>query len=101
MSERDVTPGRMPRRITPKAIIIVVVVILALITAFSSFFVVDQKEIAVVLLFGRYNRMAEPGRPPAARKSARTWLRSRPGRSSPSRIARQPSAGFSSSILRR
>jgi membrane protease subunit HflK len=61
MSERDVTPGRMPRRITPKAIIIVVVVILALITAFSSFFVVDQKEIAVVLLFGRYNRTAEPG----------------------------------------
>ena len=61
MSERDVSPGRMPKQVTPKAIIIVVVVILALITAFSSFFVVDQTEMAVVLLFGRYNRMAEPG----------------------------------------
>jgi membrane protease subunit HflK len=61
MSERDVTPGRTPRRLTPKAIIIVVVVILALITVFSSFFVVDPQETAAVLLFGRYIRMAEPG----------------------------------------
>jgi membrane protease subunit HflK len=61
MSERDVTPGRMPRRITPKAILIVVIVILALITVFSSFFVVDQKETAAVLRFGRFIRMAEPG----------------------------------------
>ena len=61
MSERDVTPGRMPKRLTPKAIIIVVVVILALITVFPSFFVVDPQEMAAVLLFGRYTRMAEPG----------------------------------------
>jgi membrane protease subunit HflK len=61
MSERDVTPGRTPRRLTPKAIIIVVVVILALITVFSSFFVVDPQETAAVLLFGRFNRMADPG----------------------------------------
>jgi membrane protease subunit HflK len=61
MSERDVTPGRMPRRLTPRALVIVVIVILALITVFSSFFVVDQKETAAVLLFGRFNRMAEPG----------------------------------------
>ena len=61
MSERDVTPGRTPRRLTPKAIIIVVVVILALITVFSSFFVVDPQETAAVLLFGRFTRMAEPG----------------------------------------
>ena len=38
-------------------------------------------------------------RPPAARSSARIWLRSRPGRSRPRRIARQPSAGFSSSLV--
>ena len=61
MSERDVTPGRMPRRLTPKAIIIVVVVILALITVFSSFFIVDPQETAAVLLFGRFTRMADPG----------------------------------------
>ena len=61
MSERDITPGRTPRRLTPKAIIIVVVVILALITVFSSFFVVDPQEEAAVLRFGRYIRMAAPG----------------------------------------
>jgi len=61
MSERDITPGRMPRRLTPKAIILVVVVILALITVFSSFFVVDPQEEAAVLRFGRYIRMAAPG----------------------------------------
>jgi membrane protease subunit HflK len=61
MSERDVTPGRTPRRLTPKAIIIVVVVILALITVFSSFFIVDPQETAAVLLFGRFTRMADPG----------------------------------------
>ncbi len=33
-------------------------------------------------------------RPPPARSSARIWPRNRPGRSSPSRIARQPSAGI-------
>jgi len=61
MSERDVTPGGMPKRLTPRAIIIVVVVILVLITVFSSFFVVDPQETAAVLLFGRFTRMAEPG----------------------------------------
>lgn len=61
MSERDVTPGGIPKRLTPKAIIIVVVVILVLITVFSSFFVVDPQETAAVLLFGRFTRMAEPG----------------------------------------
>ena len=35
-------------------------------------------------------------RPPAAFNSARICVRSRPGRSSVSRMARQPSAGFSS-----
>jgi membrane protease subunit HflK len=61
MSERDVTPGRMPKRLTPKAVIIVVVVIVVLIIVFSSFFVVDPQETAAVLRFGRYTRMADPG----------------------------------------
>ena len=61
MSERDVTPGRVPRQVTPKVILIVVIVILALITVFSSFFVVDQTEVAAVLRFGRFVRLAEPG----------------------------------------
>jgi membrane protease subunit HflK len=61
MSERDVTPGRVPRKVTPRAVIIVVVVIVALIMIFSGFFVVDQKEQGVLLTFGRYTRLAEPG----------------------------------------
>ena len=39
--------------------------------------------------------------PAVALSSARTWVRSRPGRSSDSRMARQPSAGFSSAGWRR
>ena len=61
MSERDVTPSRPPRRLTPRILIIVIVVIVALITLFSGFFVVDQKEQGVLLTFGRYTRLAEPG----------------------------------------
>ncbi len=61
MSERDVTPGRTPRRVTPRTVVIVLIVILALITLFSGFFVVDQKEQGVLLTFGRYTRLAEPG----------------------------------------
>ena len=38
--------------------------------------------------------MIRSARPPPARRSARIWPRNRPGRSSPSRIARQPSAGI-------
>jgi len=61
MSERDVSPGRVPRQITPRVVVIVIVVIVALITIFSGFFVVDQKEQGVLLTFGRYTRLAEPG----------------------------------------
>ncbi len=61
MSERDVTPPRYPQGLTPRAVIIVVVVVAVIAIGLSSFFVVDQKEQAVVLLFGRFNRMVEPG----------------------------------------
>jgi membrane protease subunit HflK len=61
MSERDITPGRVPRQITPRVVVIVIVVIVALITIFSGFFVVDQKEQGVLLTFGRFTRLAEPG----------------------------------------
>ena len=61
MSERDVTPPSYPRGLTPRAILIVVAVVVVLAIVFSSFFVVDQKEQGVVLLFGRFNRMVEAG----------------------------------------
>ena len=60
MSERDVSP-RLPKNLSPKAVIIVVIVILLLIVIFSSFYVVDQTEEAVLLRFGKYTRIGGPG----------------------------------------
>ncbi len=60
MSERDVNP-RIPKNLSPKAMIVVIAVVIVLIVIFSSFFVVDQTEEAVVLRFGKYVRTAKPG----------------------------------------
>jgi len=57
----NVTPGRGIRRLTPALLLIAIGVVLALILLFSSFFVVDQKEEAVVLNFGKFSRMVGPG----------------------------------------
>jgi len=51
----------------------------------------DPRRVKRVKIYLRKDR-----RPAAARSMARIWLRNRPGRSRPRRIARQPSAGFSS-----
>ncbi len=61
MPERNVTPPRMPFSITPRTILIVVIVAVAVMVVMGSFFVVDQTEEAVVLRFGKYNRIAEAG----------------------------------------
>jgi membrane protease subunit HflK len=61
MPLEKISPIRKPSWLTPKAIIAAIVVILVISAAFSSYFVVDQKELSVVLLFGRFNRTAEPG----------------------------------------
>jgi membrane protease subunit HflK len=45
----------------PKTIIAVLVGIFIIIAAFSSFYTVDQKEEAVVLLFGKFSRITGPG----------------------------------------
>ncbi len=56
----DVTPRR-GLRLTPALVWIAIGVVLGLILLFSSFFVVDQKEEAVVLNFGKFSRMVGPG----------------------------------------
>jgi modulator of FtsH protease HflK len=62
MSERDVSPpSGLPFTIKPKLVVIAVIVIALIILITSSFFVVDQTEQSVVLLFGKFNRMATPG----------------------------------------
>lgn len=48
-------------KMKPKVIVAIVVGLLIIIAAFSSFYMVDQKEEAVVLLFGKFNRITEPG----------------------------------------
>ncbi len=52
---------RMPKWLTPKIIILAVLAIPILVAAFTSYFVVDQKELSAVLRFGRFNRIAKPG----------------------------------------
>ncbi len=60
MSDNVIDFQKMPK-LKPKTIAIIVVVLLIVIAAFSSFYMVDQKEQAVVLLFGKFNRITEPG----------------------------------------
>jgi membrane protease subunit HflK len=57
----DVTPRTALRKITPAILLIAIGVVLGLILLFSSFFMVDQKEEAVVLNFGKFSRMVGPG----------------------------------------
>ena len=57
----DVTPRKVVRSITPAILLIAVAVVIGLILLFSSFFMVDQKEEAVVLNFGKFSRMVGPG----------------------------------------
>lgn len=51
----------IPKWITPKIIIAALLAIPIMVAAFTSYFVVDQKELSAVLRFGRYNRIAKPG----------------------------------------
>lgn len=61
MPERNVTPPKMPFTLQPKMIFIILFVVAAVSVVMSSFFVVDQTEEAVVLRFGQFHRMVEPG----------------------------------------
>ena len=57
----DTAGRRTIRKLTPAILIIAVAVVVGLILVFSSFFVVDQKEEAVVLNLGKFSRMVGPG----------------------------------------
>jgi membrane protease subunit HflK len=58
---RDVTPRAWLQSLKPRMIVIGLAVLIALILAFSSFFVVDQTEEAVILNFGKFSRIVGPG----------------------------------------
>ncbi len=57
----NVTPRAWMQKLKPSMIVIGIAVILALILLFSSFFVVDQTEEAVILNFGKFSRIVGPG----------------------------------------
>ena len=61
MSERDVSPPKMPFNVRPRIVVIVLVVIVIIALSASSFFVVDQTEQGIVLRLGRFLKAAEPG----------------------------------------
>lgn len=61
MSEQDVTPKQGSPKIRPRLIVIIIAIVVVIILISSSLFVVDQTEEAVVLLFGKFNRIAAPG----------------------------------------
>lgn len=61
MAIRNVTPVKLPFKLTPKIIIIAIAAIILFIGATSSFFTVGQEEEAVILLLGRMSKIVGPG----------------------------------------
>lgn len=61
MSERNVTPGRFPGGISSRTVLIVIVAVLLIALVTTSFYVVDQREQAVVLMFGKFRGIKGPG----------------------------------------
>lgn len=61
MAEEIIDLEALRKKMKPKTIVVVIVAIFIIIAAFSSFYTVDQKEEAVVLLFGEFNRITGPG----------------------------------------
>jgi membrane protease subunit HflK len=57
----DVARRNWLHGITPRVVLIAIGAIILLILAFSSFFIVDQKEEAAILKFGKFSRIVGPG----------------------------------------
>lgn len=58
---RNIGAGSGGQRITPKLIVGVLAFLFVAVMLISSIFIVDQKEEGVVLRFGKFNRLVEPG----------------------------------------
>ncbi len=61
MAESDVTQARPAGNFSPRAVGVVVAVVVLFAIIVSSVFVVDQRETAVVLRFGRFQRLSNEG----------------------------------------
>ena len=58
---RNIGAGSSGQRITPKLMVGVLAFLFVAVMLISSIFIVDQKEEGVVLRFGKFNRLVEPG----------------------------------------
>jgi membrane protease subunit HflK len=61
MADNVIDMEQFQKKFTPKRIGLIVLALFIIIAAFSSVYMVDQKEEAVVLLLGQYNRITGPG----------------------------------------
>jgi membrane protease subunit HflK len=61
MADNVIDMEQFQKKFTPKRIGLIVLGLFVIIAAFSSVYMVDQKEEAVVLLLGKYNRITGPG----------------------------------------
>lgn len=61
MADEIIDFKELQKKLKPKTILIVVAVLIILFIGFTSFYMVDQKEEAVILLLGKFNRMTGPG----------------------------------------
>lgn len=61
MTDEVIDLQELRNKMNPKLIVSIIVIVFILIAAFSSFYTVDQEEEAVVLLFGKFNRITGPG----------------------------------------
>ncbi len=61
MPDQVIDLERFQKKLTPRGIGLLALVLLLIIAAFSSFYIVDQKEEAVVLFMGKYTRTTGPG----------------------------------------
>ncbi len=61
MSEKNVSPGAKNFSFRPKIVAVIIVAVIVLAGLLTSFYMVDQTEQSVILLFGKFNRITGPG----------------------------------------
>jgi len=61
MADEVIDLQALQKKMNPRTIIIAIIVILLIVAGLSSFYMVDQKEEAVILRFGNYDRITGPG----------------------------------------
>ncbi len=61
MTDNVIDLDQLQKKLTPKSIVAIIIVIFLIIAGLSSFYMVDQKEEAVILFMGEFSRITGPG----------------------------------------